>query len=208
MFGPRGAAPRPRPMGLCSSPTRVIIVLLVWRQTAAWQIMRRPMLLIGQADFFREGRNGKGEPPLRHSTCRRASRRLRQRSRSPTLEPPRPDLAWPAHCRNQPADIVLGQADFTATLANRGGEPRADTLNWCYGVALAGPARSSANRQSPRAHLERNSRGERAPADLVLGQTDMTAATRMAGEASTCMACAGHIARRFAGDSAYCGCRR
>jgi len=39
---------------------------------------------------------------------------------------------------NQPADVVLGQADFGGMLANRGGEARADTLNWCYGVSIVG----------------------------------------------------------------------
>ena len=40
---------------------------------------------------------------------------------------------------NQPADVVLGQADFDGALANRGADaPRADTLFWCYGVAIAG----------------------------------------------------------------------
>ncbi len=38
---------------------------------------------------------------------------------------------------NQPADLVLGQADFTSGLANRAlGAPRPDTLFWPYGVAL------------------------------------------------------------------------
>ena len=73
---------------------------------------------------------------------------------------------------NRPADLVLGQATFAEGAANRGaGAPRADTMNWCYGVAIhagrllvadTGNRRVLAWNQIP----TRNG----APADLVLGQ--------------------------------------
>ena len=51
-------------------------------------------------------------------------------------------LIWHGYPRasNQPADVVLGQADFTsASYANRADSATIDaaTLNWCYGVTIA-----------------------------------------------------------------------
>jgi len=80
---------------------------------------------------------------------------------------------WPSSA-NRPADIVLGQPDTTSAAANRGlARPRADTLNWCFGVAIDGDrlfVADTGNRRVlvwdgiPTAHG--------APADLVLGQAD------------------------------------
>jgi hypothetical protein len=78
------------------------------------------------------------------------------------------------HRTNQPADVVLGQGDFTSNLANRGrATPGADTLNWCYGVAIAGGRLLVADTGNRRVLAwngipERNAQG----ADLVLGQPD------------------------------------
>ncbi len=77
---------------------------------------------------------------------------------------------------NRPADIVLGQADFTAGLANRGAAaPEADTLNWCYGVAICDGRLVVADTGNRRV-LVWNTLPEAngAPADLVLGQRDFT----------------------------------
>lgn len=75
---------------------------------------------------------------------------------------------------NRPADVVLGQADLHAKLPNRGlGVPRADTLNWCYGVALADGRLLVADTGNRRVLVwERTPERHGAPADLVLGQPD------------------------------------
>ncbi len=77
---------------------------------------------------------------------------------------------------NVPADIVLGQADFTNNQPNRGNSnAAANTLNWCYGVfyhqgklfvADTGNRRLLIWNQLP----EENGQ----PADVVLGQDNMT----------------------------------
>jgi hypothetical protein len=75
---------------------------------------------------------------------------------------------------NQPADVVVGQADFRSVHANRGADtPQADTLNWCYGVALHEGRLYVADTGNRRVLVwneipERNG----CAADLVLGQRD------------------------------------
>jgi hypothetical protein len=75
---------------------------------------------------------------------------------------------------NRPPDVVLGQPDFTSGLANRGASaPGADTLNWCYGVALCDGrlvVADTGNRRVLVWNAIPQSNG--APADLVLGQRD------------------------------------
>ena len=87
-------------------------------------------------------------------------------------------LLWhglPRHS-NQGADVVLGQADFVSGEANRGyPTPDAQTLNWCYGVAIHDGRLLVADTGNRRLLLwdhipQRNG----APADLVLGQSDFT----------------------------------
>ena len=77
---------------------------------------------------------------------------------------------------NRPPDVVLGQADFTTGLANRGASASGvDTLNWCYGVAIQDGRLFVADAGNRRVLIwngipEVNG----APADLVLGQPDFT----------------------------------
>ena len=74
----------------------------------------------------------------------------------------------------QPPDVVLGQIDFRSGLANRGRDrPAADTLNWCYGVAIRAGRLIVADTGNRRV-LVWNSVPQinGAPADLVLGQRD------------------------------------
>jgi hypothetical protein len=77
---------------------------------------------------------------------------------------------------NRPADVVPGQADFRSGLASRGSSgPSADTLNWRYGVAIADGCLIVADTGNRRVHVWTevpHSNG--APADLVLGQRDMS----------------------------------
>jgi len=97
-------------------------------------------------------------------------------------------LLWhglPRHS-GQPADVVLGQADFCGNRANRGlPAPRADSLNWCYGVAIADRRLIVADTGNRRVLVwdelpERNG----APADLVLGQADFSGRDEAAGGAT------------------------
>ena len=83
-------------------------------------------------------------------------------------------LIWhePPRYHNQPADLVLGQADFHSVAGNRGGDqPRADTLFWPYGVAWDGARLWVADSGNRRVLVwnglpTRNGQA----ADLVLGQ--------------------------------------
>jgi len=115
--------------------------------SSAVKDLPQPIHSSEQPDFGCEGRNAKGEPgaPL-FNVPDRHRRNADYSRRGGCLEPSR--LIWhgPPETDNQPADVVLGQADFGSMLANRGGEPGANTLNWCYGVTIAGPASSSAIR--------------------------------------------------------------
>lgn len=174
LFGPRGAA--------LASPSGPLFVadtghhrLLIWHEPPTAD--RAPAdLVIGQADFFGEGRNAKGEASATTFNV-------------PTGIAATPDIlavadAWNHRVllwhglperNNRPADVVLGQADFTGTLANRGGDPRADTLNWCYGVAIMGDTLVVCDTGNRRVLVwwkipSNNGR----PADLVLGQESMT----------------------------------
>ena len=108
-------------------------------------------------------------------------------------------LIWHGYPRasNQPADVVLGQADFAGGLANRGadapGAGHAELVLWRDHRRWAAvrrryrqPARADVGPRCP----ERNG----APADLVLGQADFTCRDENAGaEHRRCAACAGRM---------------
>lgn len=85
---------------------------------------------------------------------------------------------------NQPADVVLGQADFGAGNANRGRPaPGPDTLNWCYGVAIHEGRLLVADTGNRRVLVwDAIPSCNGTPADLVLGQRDFT--TRDEGAAA------------------------
>ncbi len=77
---------------------------------------------------------------------------------------------------NVPADIVLGQADFNNNQPNRGSLiAAANTLNWCYGVFYHQGklfVADTGNRRLLIWHQLPEENGQ--PADVVLGQADMT----------------------------------
>jgi hypothetical protein len=170
MFGPRGAA--------LAAPEGPLFVadtghhrLLVWRRRPTGDHVPADFL-IGQPDFLREGRNAKGEPGAATLNV-------------PTGVAASPDIlavadAWNHRVliwrglpsvANQPADVVLGQADFAGARANRGGEARADTLNWCYGVSIIGSSLIVCDTGNRRVLIWREvPRANGTPADLVLGQ--------------------------------------
>ena len=183
LFGPRGAALAAPggPLFACDTGHHR---LLVWSKTP--QTDHAPAdFLIGQPSFAHEGRNAKGEVGAATLNV-------------PTGIAAMDDVlvvadAWnhrvliwhgfPARA-NQPADVVLGQKDFAGGLANRGADHcRADTLNWCYGVAILGGRLFVADTGNRRllgwgGIPQRNG----TPADLVLGQNDFTTRDENAGE--------------------------
>ncbi|MGQ0671578.1 MAG: NHL repeat-containing protein [Hyphomicrobium sp.] len=182
LFGPRGAC--------LTHPNGPLIVcdtghhrLLVW-QRAPTADHAPADLVIGQRDFRTEGRNGRGPvsaTSLNVPTGVASDGRIlavadawNHRVLLWHSLPTRP---------NQPADVVLGQADFSAGLANRGGDrPTASTLNWCYGVAIVDGRLIVADTGNRRVLIwDRNPAVNGAPADLVLGQNDFTTRDENAG---------------------------
>lgn len=173
LFGPRGAA--------LAGPHGPLFVadtghhrLLVWNSLPDGDHTGADAL-IGQPDFGREGRNAKRTPDAATLNV-------------PTGVAATADVlvvadAWnhrvlvwhglPA-TTNRPADVVLGQADFASTAANRGGAPGAETLNWCYGVAIADGRLIVCDTGNRRVLVwDAVPTRHGTPADLVLGQSAM-----------------------------------
>ncbi|HSV71430.1 MAG TPA: hypothetical protein VLI72_15080 [Methylibium sp.] len=172
LFGPRG---------VCAAPDGSLWVadtghhrLLGWRTLperdgapADW--------LIGQPAFDREGRNAHGpvgaatlNVPTGICVCGDGLAVADAWNHRVLIWRERPTRS------HQPADVVLGQADFSAGEPNRGtATPEADTLFWPYCVAWDGARLWVADTGNRRVlawdRLPRR-RGE--PANLVLGQPD------------------------------------
>ena len=175
MFGPRGAClfSETGPLWVADTGHHR---LLGWRslpvtdgQPADW--------VIGQPDFAHEGQNAKGDPtantvavPTGICACGEGmavgdawNHRVLIWHHVPTDS-------------HTPADVVLGQADFTQNLPNRGqSDPDAHTLHWPYGVFFhAGKlyVADTGNRRVLVWHSLPQSPGQ--PADQVLGQDTFT----------------------------------
>jgi hypothetical protein len=183
MFGPRGAclASMQGPLFVCDTGHHR---LLAWSQIP--DADHAPAdFLIGQPDFSREGRNAKGEvgpATLNVPTGVCAADDVLAVADAWNHRV----LLWRGYpgATNRPADIVLGQADFCSGIANRGSaDARADTLNWCYGVAIADGRLIVADTGNRRV-LVWNEMPETngAAADLVLGQRDFMTRDENAGE--------------------------
>ena len=183
MFGPRGAclAGSRGPLFVCDTGHHR---LLVWRRVPETDDAPADFL-IGQPDFSREGRNAKGEvgPATLNvptSICAVDDVLAVADAWNHRV------LIWRGlpGASNRPADVVLGQADFQQGLANRGADhPSAETLHWCYGVAVADCRLIVADTGNRRVLVwndipETNG----APADLVLGQRDFVTRDENAGE--------------------------
>lgn len=173
LFAPRGAAlvADDGPLIVCDTGHHR---LLIWKKTPRSDAQPAD-LLIGQPHLAAEGRNGKcapGPATLNVPTGIAAADGILAVADAWNHRV----LLWHGipHRTNQPADVVLGQTDFTASLANRGADaPGAETLNWCYGVALHAGRLYVADTGNRRVLVwndvpERNG----AAADLVLGQRD------------------------------------
>jgi len=173
LFGPRGAA-----LAGADGPLFVADTghhrVLIWRRLPSKDYAPADAL-IGQPDFGREGRNAKGEPgaaTFNVPTGIAATKTILAVADAWNHRV----LIWHGlpETGNQPADVVLGQADFGSMLANRGGEPGANTLNWCYGVTIAGPRLIVCDTGNRRVLVWNEiPRQNGTPADLVLGQTNM-----------------------------------
>jgi len=185
LFGPRG---------LCLvGPRGPLIVsdtghhrVLIWRTLPSADATPADLLL-GQPDFGREGRNAKGEAgastlnvPTGIAVGAGVLAVADAWNHRVLLWHEMPDQS------GRPADVVLGQADFAGSLANRGAlVAGADTLNWCYGVAIIGGrlfVADTGNRRVLAWDGIPESNG--APADLVLGQRDFSVRDENAGGAA------------------------
>ena len=182
LFGPRGAllAAASGPLFVCDTGHHR---LLVWN-TAPTRDRMAADLVIGQPDFVSEGRNGKssvGAASLNVPTGVAASDGILAVADAWNHRV----LIWHGYPTrsNQPADVVLGQADFAGGAANRGTRiASADNLNWCYGVALEGQALYVADTGNRRVlKWDRVPVVNSASADLVLGEIDFVTRDENAG---------------------------
>jgi hypothetical protein len=175
LFGPRGAclAGRGGPLVVCDTGHHR---LLVWRRAPDADGASADCV-VGQPHFAGEGRNAKGT--IGAATLNVPTGVAVENGVLAVAD------AWNHRVllwhgvpgtSNRAADLVLGQADFASGEANRAlPAPRADTLNWCYGVAIHGGRLFVADTGNRRVLIwdaipERNG----APADRVLGQPDFT----------------------------------
>lgn len=170
LFGPRGAALIDDALWICDTGHHR---LLGWARSpenddvpADW--------VIGQPDFSREGRNAKRDPgpatlnvPTGLCACGRGLAVADAWNHRVLIWNELPQAS------HAPADLVLGQADFGAMDANRGGEPTEDSLFWPYGLLWDGESlwvADTGNRRVLRWRGLPTRSGQ--PADLVLGQND------------------------------------
>lgn len=185
LFGPRGLA-------LASAQGPLFVADTGHHRLLVWSHMpdrdgAPAAFLIGQPDFSREGRNAKG--PVGAATLNVPTGVAAADGVLAVADAwNHRVLLWHGYPTrsNQPADVVLGQADFVSNLANRGSdEAGADTLNWCYGVTLSQGAlyvADTGNRRVLKWNQVPTQNG--APADLVLGQENLTRRDENGGEAA------------------------
>lgn len=173
LFGPRGA---------CFAQDTVWVCDTGHHRLLGWSRLPRTDGapadgLIGQPDFSREGRNAKGATgaatlnvPTGVCACGGGLAVADAWNHRVLIwrELPR------AH--NTPADLVLGQADFTGGESNRGRDaPAAETLFWPYGVQWDGAHLWVADTGNRRVLMWRGlPRHSGQPADRVLGQNDFS----------------------------------
>ncbi len=174
MFAPRGACLTSQSGALWVADTGHHR-LLGWRnlptqdgQPADW--------VIGQPDFFHEGQNAKTTPgnttlsvPTGICVCGNGLAVADAWNHRVLIWKEIPEDS------NVPADIVLGQNNFTDNRPNRGEqEAYANTLNWCYGIFYHQGKLFVADTGNRRVLVWYELPSENGqPADLVLGQPDM-----------------------------------
>ncbi len=201
LFGPRGAclASPQGPLFVCDTGHHR---LLIWSNPPS-QDHALADFLIGQPYFKHEGRNAKGEvtaSTLNVPTGVAASDGVLAVADAWNHRV----LIWhgyPQHS-NQPADVVLGQSDFSGGLANRGSDTaNADTLNWCYGVMIANGRLFVADTGNRRVLMwNQIPTGSGLAPDLVLGQTDFKTRDENGGNAPGAMSMRWPHGMAIAGD--------
>jgi hypothetical protein len=185
LFGPRGAC-----LGSPAGPLYVCDTghhrLLVWRERPTRDQVPAD-LVFGQPNFRSEGRNARDDvtaTSLNVPTGIAAAGGVLAVADAWNHRV----LLWlrPLVKHNQAPDVVLGQTNFTSARANRGEDwPRADTLNWCYGIAIDDGRLIVADTGNRRVLVwDRIPESHGAPADRVLGQRDFTTRDENAGEAA------------------------
>lgn len=185
LFGPRGAAISPLTGALAVADTGHHRLML-WHQRPN-QDHAAADIQIGQPDFGREGRNGKGavgaatlNVPTGVATDGRALAVADAWNHRVLIW-----REWPTES-NQPADLVLGQRDFSNCMANRGGAVSAGTLNWCYGVSFLGSMLAVADTGNRRVLIwNRLPEESGQPADIVIGQKSFDCRDENAGEGAS-----------------------
>ena len=186
LFAPRGVAfaGREKPFFVADTGHHR---LLVWRRPPE-QNNAPADIVIGQPGFGAEGRNARG--PAGAATLDMPTGVATDGKVLAVADAwNHRVLVWRSlpSVNNQPADIVLGQADFCGALANRGLDVAAsDTLNWCYGVTIADGRLFVADTGNRRVLIwnrlpQENGRA----ADMVLGQSSMTCRDDNAGEGAS-----------------------
>ena len=181
LFGPRG---------VCLHPDGTLWVsdtghhrLLGWRSLPQSDNVACDVL-IGQTDFSREGRNGNADPGPSSLNVPTGLCAFREGLAVADAWNHRV-LIWHQTPQqfNQPADIVLGQTEFSSTHANRGNDrPTAATLNWPYGIAVVDEHLVVADTGNRRLLVWRDPHASGQDADLVLGQRDFTTRDENAGD--------------------------
>ncbi|MEM9590356.1 MAG: NHL repeat-containing protein [Pseudomonadota bacterium] len=171
LFGPRGAclASPQGPLFVCDTGHHR---LLIWKKRPTVELQPADFV-IGQPNFESEGRNGREHPSgatLNVPTGVAAVDGVLAVADAWNHRV----LIWHRYpeTSNQPADVVLGQADFLSVEANRGADtPAADTLYWCYGVAIVDGRLLVADTGNRRVLIwDGIPTKSGAPADIVLGQ--------------------------------------
>jgi hypothetical protein len=173
LFGPRGACllGREGPLWVCDTGHHR---LLGWAATPACDGAPADWL-IGQPDFSREGRNAKGEPGAETLNVPTGICRVDDGLAVADAWNHRV-LLWHRVPRasHTPADVVLGQRDFSGAEANRGAATAsASSLFWPYGTYWDGTrfwVADTGNRRVLMWHGAPLHNGQ--AADLVLGQAD------------------------------------
>ncbi|MBL8482497.1 MAG: hypothetical protein JNJ60_09885 [Rhodocyclaceae bacterium] len=173
LFGPRGAllCGQDGPLWVCDTGHHR---LLGWAALPG-QDGAPADWVIGQADAYHEGRNGKGSAGAASLNVPTGITRCGAGMAVADAWNHR-ILIWRdlPRASGVPADVVLGQSDFTCVDANRGAAlPGAASLFWPYGVHWDGARLWVADSGNRRVLMwnglpEQNGR----PADLVLGQSD------------------------------------
>ena len=188
LFGPRGVCVLPDRKGLwvCDTGHHRI---LGWKNFPL--IDNAPAdLVIGQKDFYSEGRNGKRKPEGNTVNVPTGITLFRNGLAVADAWNHRV-LIWneiPLE-NNQPADFVLGQHSFSEINQNQGKDiPTASSLNWPYGVFAHNNILFVADSKNRRVLMWENSIEENAqPADVVLGQSSFEDDGDNAGKSANSM---------------------